>query len=533
MRRNVGIGVATVMVALAIAMPLVRPQPARASIGGLICGVVGSIGPGWVGKACGVVANPGKVVGVVKKVLGGKPGQALKLLLGGGGGSALSRGIGIAAIVAWAVGGAHFVLSETAKLIGESTSPELTAGWFSSVYWRVAGVGALLTLPFLIAAAIQALLRSDGGLLARAVFGYLPLALIATGIAAPAAMMLLRITDWMGDSVAGAAGNQGAHFLVESGVAIGALGVVVGSPFVTFLVALLTAAGGLVLWLELLIRTAAVYVVVLMLPLIFSAMVWPARRVWAMRAVELLVALIVAKFAIVSVLALAAAAFGHGGGSLIVRSLAGLVLVTLGAFAPWVLLRLLPLAEVASAAAGHVREHTQSRLSGDAALASQGAATVSDNVAGLLARMQRLHVDTGGSTDGLTNVEVLHPSSELPRPMVETRPGDRSSPPRSTIGTAAITTSPASEPAEAQRSASVSRNAAAAATPDGEHATDVAGPAVVDPPATQPQASRDSADRRAEADEPVGPPSGPELPEVDDEPPAKLPPTQSDEEVSS
>src|SRR5437016_5810073 len=101
------------------------------------------------------------------------------------------------------------------------------------------------------------------------------------------------------------------------------------------------------------------YVVVMMRPLVYESVVWPARRVWATRSIEILVALILAKFAIVAVLALAAAVLGHGGGNLIVRSLAGLVLVLLGAFAPWVLLRLLPLAEVASAVAGHVRHHAQ------------------------------------------------------------------------------------------------------------------------------------------------------------------------------
>ena len=55
-------------------------------------------------------------------------------------------------------------------------------------------------------------------------------------------------------------------------------------------------------------REAAVYVIVLMLPLAFAAMVWPARRIWAIRAIELLVALILSKFAIVAVLSLGGAA---------------------------------------------------------------------------------------------------------------------------------------------------------------------------------------------------------------------------------
>ena len=378
------------LLACALAGPMALPEPAAANPLDKLCSIVGTIGEGWLGKTCKVVAHPKQVVGAVKAIASGKPGKAVSVLVNGAKSNVLSASgaIGIAAIVAWAVGGAHFVLSETAKLLGQTTSPELTASWFSSVYWRVAGVAALLTLPFLIAAAIQAVLRADGALLARAVFGYLPLSFLATGIAAPLAMILLEVTDWMGSWVAAAAGDDGSHFLVDAGVALGALGVAAGSPFVTFLIALLTTAGGLILWLELLIREAAVYVVVLMLPLVFAAMVWPARRVWAVRAVEVLVALILAKFAIVAVLALAAAALTHDGGDLIVRSLAGLVLVLLGAFAPWVLLRLLPLAEVASGAVGHVREQTQWRVSRDGARSQRALANIGDGVSALVARMQ-------------------------------------------------------------------------------------------------------------------------------------------------
>jgi hypothetical protein len=410
--------VVAAVVVCALASPMARPQTAAANPWDKLCSVVGTLGEGWWGKACKAVAHPKQAVGAVKALASGKPGKAISVLLGGAKSNVLSTSgaIGIAAIVAWAVGGARFVLAETASLVGQTTSPELTASWFSSVYWRVAGVAALLTLPFLIAAAIQAVLRSDAALLARAVFGYLPLSFLATGIAAPLAMILLQVTDWMGSWVAAAAGDDGSRFLAVAGAALGALGVAAGSPFVTFLIALLTTAGGLVLWLELLVREAAVYVVVLMLPLVFAAMVWPARRIWAVRAVEVLVALILAKFAIVSVLALAAAALTHGGGDLIVRSLAGLVLVALGAFAPWVLLRLLPLAEVASAAIGHVREQTQARVSRDRAQGKRALTNISDGVSALVTRMQTFQAGArqvadggliGGAEPGVTGAAAL------------------------------------------------------------------------------------------------------------------------------
>ena len=100
------------------------------------------------------------------------------------------------------------------------------------------------------------------------------------------------------------------------------------------------------------VRAAAVYVIVLMLPLAFAAFVWPARRVWAVRSVELLVALILSKFVIVAVLSLGGAAFSQSVHHSVAGMLAGVALLALAGFAPWALLRLLPMTELASAAAG-------------------------------------------------------------------------------------------------------------------------------------------------------------------------------------
>jgi hypothetical protein len=86
-------------------------------------------------------------------------------------------------------------------------------------------------------------------------------------------------------------------------------------------------------------------------------MVWPARRIWAARAIELLVALILAKFAIVAVLGLGGAALGHALIPGVGAFLAGTTLVLLAAFSPWAMLRLLPLHELAGAAAGGLRPH--------------------------------------------------------------------------------------------------------------------------------------------------------------------------------
>ena len=78
--------------------------------------------------------------------------------------------------------------------------------------------------------------------------------------------------------------------------------------FGVFLGAIVLAIGGFVLWLEMIIRDAAIYICVFFLPLTFVAMIWPATSRWARRLVELLIAIILSKFVIVAILSLATAA---------------------------------------------------------------------------------------------------------------------------------------------------------------------------------------------------------------------------------
>src|ERR1700686_2206960 len=102
------------------------------------------------------------------------------------------------------------------------------------------------------------------------------------------------------------------------------------------------------------IRDAAIYVCVFFLPLTFVAMIWPATSRWARRLVELLVAIILAKFVIVAILSLATAAIANtnlvqGDGNTFERMIAGSALLVLAAWSPFSLLRMIPMMEVAAA----------------------------------------------------------------------------------------------------------------------------------------------------------------------------------------
>jgi hypothetical protein len=325
---------------IAFAADCAAPPPASAS---LLCGVAGFVS-GLAGKACNVATGP--VGGFLKKVLGGSSSAS----------STAAKAAGILAIGAAATVAAVAAVKIVSKAIGESTSPQLTSTWFSGTYWRVTAIAALLTMPFLFAAAVQALMRSDITLLIRAALGYLPLAILVTAIAAPLTMLLLAASDEMSAIVSSAATGS-HHFIRDTVLFAGLFAAAKDSPFLLFIVGMLATAFAVAVWLELAVREAAIYVIVLMLPLMFSAMVWPARRTWAIRGVEILVALILSKFVIVAVLSLGSGALGHVG---VVSAIAGIALLMLAAFSPWMLLRLLPMSEMAGAAAGSMSEKLHS-----------------------------------------------------------------------------------------------------------------------------------------------------------------------------
>src|SRR5437667_3574359 len=200
----------------------------------------------------------------------------------------------------------------------------------------------------LVLAVIQSVIHQDVGLLLRSAFGYLPMAFILSGVAIAATSLLVSISDDMASGVVGGVGTfQSSDLLQSVGDAYkNALDQTSGIPlFGVFLGAIILAIGAFLLWLELVIRDAAIYVCVFFLPLTFVAMIWPATSRWARRLVELLVAIILAKFVIVSILSLATAAIANtnvvnGEGKTFERMIAGAALLVLAAWSPFALMRL-------------------------------------------------------------------------------------------------------------------------------------------------------------------------------------------------
>lgn len=300
----------------------------------------------------------------------------------GGGASAV-----LAAVVGFVVEGAGWLLNQLATFIDTSTRPQVTAAWFQVAYHDMTTVAVLGLLPFLLLALIQGIVRQDAGLVLRAAFVYVPLAAIGTAAAVVVVDLVVELTDQLSAWVGRSMGSDLSSFATGVGTALATISL--GSGGVAGLAALLGAGvvafAAFVIWLELLLRQAAIYVAVLFVPLGFMAMVWPATAHWLRRLAQGLVAIVLSKLVIVAVMALAAGTLDANpaseGFSVVVS---GAALLALAALAPYVLLRLIPVFEAGLSAQleGTLRRPT----------AAVGPPAASSQVAGLL----RQRIVSGG-----------------------------------------------------------------------------------------------------------------------------------------
>ena len=263
----------------------------------------------------------------------------------------------------WVASGLEAVLDGLLAFLGQVSTPEPTAVWFSgpgSPYAAVRQVAAALLVGFVLLGVISGLLAGDPGAMVRRMLLGVPTAVLAIAAITVVATKLLALTDALsaavlGPSLAGSAAPLSQLMTAAVAATSGAAGVVVGA---------IGVLAALAVWVELLVRSALVYVLVALSPLAFAASVWPAARSAARRLLELLLAVIASKLVIAIALAVGAAALGPGTrpltdpntgspaagglGALIV----GVAVLAMAAFAPFLVLRLFPVVEAAVIAQG-------------------------------------------------------------------------------------------------------------------------------------------------------------------------------------
>ncbi len=274
----------------------------------------------------------------------------------------------------WVAGGAVWLIAQVGRAMSASTSIDLGAGWFRAHEAVMASLAAVVVLPMACCAAIQAVYRQSASMLLRTFLVQLPLSLLLTGVAVTLVRMALAATDAMSALVLSSGGVDTTTvftglfaFLTPAGLVTA--GIVPG--FVVLIGGLLVAAAAFVLWLELVVRAAAVSVAVLFLPLALAALVWPSVAHWCKRLADTLVALVLSKLVVAAVLSLTAGAIAGGmgssaggGGGDFTSVVTGIALLVIAVLSPFTLLRLVPAVE--SGAVAHL-ESARHRLKSAAA----------------------------------------------------------------------------------------------------------------------------------------------------------------------
>lgn len=273
-----------------------------------------------------------------------------------------------------AVGGAmsnaaDWLVGHVMDLINRTTAPNFGQPWFRDEAQAMTTVVTVVLLPILMVASIGPVLRQDGRRLLRVWGVGLPVAVLAGMAASQLAGTALSVTDSLCSVFLGPHSRALAGNFTKAMVG----GLASGPPiFVEILLSMLTVIGTVLVWLELMVRDAAVYVATFFMPLVLLAFIWPATAHMAKRGVEILVSLILSKFVIVASLSLGLAAFGGSGAD---ATLAGAGILLLAGFAPFALMRLAPVVE--AAAIGHLEgmSHRPGRATGRAVTAAAAAPT--------------------------------------------------------------------------------------------------------------------------------------------------------------
>jgi hypothetical protein len=247
-------------------------------------------------------------------------------------------------LTAWVANGAAWAATRCLIAVSRTSDPRPDAQWFGQAYQRMTLVAAVFTALCLLLGITQGVLRQDLAMLGRVVAA-VPGAALVTAAAVAVTWMLLGVVDQLSHWLLLVSGQQLSLFATRMDQALSGHNPA-ASLFIVFLIAVVTAFCALALWIELLVRSALVYVVLGFLPVAAALLIWPATASSLTRVVRLLIAIVVSKLAICGVIAIAMAALAASGTSDHLNSLlAGTAMLGIACFSPVAVLRLLPFVE--------------------------------------------------------------------------------------------------------------------------------------------------------------------------------------------
>lgn len=249
--------------------------------------------------------------------------------------------------LAQAMGSAAGWLFEAVWNVFDATTlVDITSDGYLSVYNLLFGIAVFVMLLFFCLQLITGLIRRDPTALTRAALG-LAKSVLGSFVVITLTGLLLEVVDQLCVGIVQAAGetteSMGDKITTLAG---GLAGINIAAPgvgaIITIFLAGLAITSAAIVWLSLLVRKALLLVAIVFAPLALSGSSWDATRGWISKWAMFVVALICSKLVLVVMFLVAitqVAAPIDGDLSSISDPLAGVVLMAMAAFAPYLTYR--------------------------------------------------------------------------------------------------------------------------------------------------------------------------------------------------
>lgn len=248
-----------------------------------------------------------------------------------------------------AVGEAAAWMFESVWAIFDTTTlVDITSGEYIAVYNLIFGIAVFVMFIFFCLQLITGAIRREPGALSRAALG-LGKSVIGSFVVITLTALLLEIVDQLSTGIIQAAGETTASMGEKITLLVAALTTLnltapgVGAIITIFLGGLAIVAAAIV-WLSLLVRKALILVAVVLAPLAFSGASWDATRGWVSKWAMFVIALALSKLVLVVILLVAITQVSapiEADLASVADPLAGIVLMALAGFAPYMTYRFL------------------------------------------------------------------------------------------------------------------------------------------------------------------------------------------------
>jgi hypothetical protein len=289
-------------------------------------------------------SGPGGLIGCIPS-----PGDVLT-------GAARTAGDGVMKVfTVFFTDGANWFLERLEELVTAPTRPDLSVGWWVEKYNLMLALAAVVAAATLILALIDDAAKGSPEGLVKAILADVPVAGLVGGIGPLVIQYLVDLADWLNGRLLQDLGVDSAKTLTSSAEWFAAFSSTTGSPatpaVAALIAALITILAAFVIFLELMLRANAIYLIAALIPVMYAVRIWPTAKTVVRRTTEVLVAVVFVQPVVGLAVAMGAAASatldGVGDSSFqeFGAAIAGATMLLLAALSPWAFIALLPALE--------------------------------------------------------------------------------------------------------------------------------------------------------------------------------------------